>query len=49
MGSVEQLLANNNADFSMGLLKLKPILDSMLKLDTLSLDDQGNLTGPFAS
>ncbi len=37
MGSIEKLLEMNNANFSTGLIKLKPILDAMLKLDTLSL------------
>lgn len=41
MGSVEELLNQNDANFSLGLMNLMPILKSMLKLDTLSVDAEG--------
>ncbi len=37
MGSVEKLLEMNNANFSLGLTKLMPVLKAMLALDTLSV------------
>ena len=41
MGSVEELLNQNNANFSLGLMELMPILTSMLRLDTLSVSEEG--------